>query len=95
MTKPAGKSILVAVDRVEGSIAVMQADDGREFSVPAKSLGSKPTEGLIYRVPVRADGKPQWSKAIADPAAAEARRKDLDGRMSSMRQKDPSGDLEL
>lgn len=92
---PVKKSILVAVDRIEKTIAVLEGDDGRDFEVPVKSLTDRPKEGMVYRVPVDSEGKPDWAQAVADSVEAARRVADRKRRMDALRKKDTGGDIDL
>jgi hypothetical protein len=89
------RHISVSVDRVERSVAVLEADDGRRFEVAAAELDPKPVEGMVYRVPITSSGKPMWKDAVVDAAEAERRAADLTKRMNALRQRDTGGDIDL
>lgn len=95
MTSRDRREIVVAVDRIERAIAIVESDEGTEFSVPVKHFRVKPREGMVYRVPLDAAGKPHWADAIHDSAAEAARKKNLAARMERLRGKDSGGDVEL
>ena len=88
------KSIVVAVDRIEGTTAILETDDGTHYRVPVKSFPEKPSEGLVYRVPLK-DRKPEWPGAVADHVETDRRRKQLRKRMNDLRNRDSGGDIEL
>jgi hypothetical protein len=89
------KRLTVSVDRIERSTVVLEGEDGRAFKVPVKTFPVRPSEGMLYRVPLDAAGKPLWSQAVGDPEAAERLKKELAARMKSLRATDPGGDVKL
>lgn len=89
------KEIFVAVDRLEGSKAVLEADDGTEFIVPTSKLSPKPREGRVYRVPLAKDGTPDWPLAVLDAAEAKRRLEKLAAQMKKLAQRDTGEDIEL
>jgi hypothetical protein len=93
MTPP--RQIIVVVDRVEGTIAILEADDGREFQLAPRELRPRAVEGQVYRVDLDADGSPLWKTAVADEKERDRRMKELDARMKRLRRRDPGGDIEL
>ena len=89
------KPLTVAIDRIEGTTAVAEADDGRQFEAPVKSFKERPREGMIYRVPLDRSGKPDWANAISDPAEESKRKADVADRMNRLRKRDPGDDIKL
>jgi hypothetical protein len=89
------KTLIVSIDRVEGSTAIAETDDGLHFEVPVKSFDEKPSEGMIYRVPLDRTGNPDWPRATRDPAEESKRKADLTNRMANLRKRDPGGDIKL
>ena len=86
-------SLIVSVDRLEGTIAVLEAEDGRVFEVPVTSFKIPPREGMIYRVPV---GKqPQWAKAQPDHEATALRKAEMEKRLKNLMRHDHGGDVKL
>jgi hypothetical protein len=92
---PVKKPIFVAVDRIEGLVAVLEGDDGHTFEVPVKSFKHKPKEGMVYRVPVDSRKNPEWAHAVSDPTEASRRLADRKRRMDARRKHDNGGDIEL
>jgi hypothetical protein len=85
------KTLTVAVDRIEGTIVVLEADDGQMFEVPIKSFRKRPREGMVYRVPM---GKqPLWAKAVADPEEESRRNAAARKQMEELWRRDPGGDI--
>lgn len=85
----------LAVDRVEGDVAVLIGDEGDAHDVPAARLPVRPREGMVLRVADGPDGRPDWSTAAADDAERERRLRDLRGRAARLARSDPGGDLAL
>ena len=56
------------VDRVEGKIAVVVADDGRTFDVPQRVLPKGAREGSVLRIDAASTDAPDWTDAIIDEA---------------------------
>lgn len=89
-----------AVDRIEGTGAearvVLVADaDGSVREVARGRLGRLAAEGAVLRVPLAADGDPDWSAAIRDLPEEARRRREAQATMSRLRRHDPGGDLTL
>jgi hypothetical protein len=89
------RALIVAVDRVEGRIVVLESDEGRRFDVPLRELKEKPVEGLVYSVPKDESGAPIWREAVADRAETDRRRNALQQRVDALRKRDKGGDVEL
>ena len=88
-------SRVYVVDRIEGRMVVLVADDGdADFEMPRKQLSIAVQEGTVLRVPLK-DGVPDWKKAESDPAERARRLEEMRRRMARLREKDPGGDLEL
>lgn len=83
-----------AVDRVEGKIAVLIADDGSVHEVRVAELGPNAREGAVLRIPL-ADGAPQWALATRDRAEEASRLQSARARLERLRRDDPGGDLSL
>lgn len=99
---------LYVVDRVEGGIVVLIAEDvpggtgaladpqvPPDEEVLASALGVPVREGDMLRVPVGADGGPEWSEAAPDPAARAERLSEAEARIARLRKRDPGGDIVL
>lgn len=111
---------LYVVDRVEGGIVVLIAEDAPaeagaladpqapadpqeppnppalpDEEVLASALGVPVREGDMLRVPVGADGGPEWSEAAPDPAARAERLSEAEARIARLRKRDPGGDIVL
>jgi hypothetical protein len=87
------EALIVSVDRIEGTVAVLEADDGRTFEVPVVSFRVPPREGMIYRVPVEI--QPLWARATHDHDETARRKAELRKRMETLKRNDAGGDVEL
>ena len=83
------------VDRVEGGIAVVVADeDGRTHDVPLSVLPSGSREGSVLRVGEGA-GEPLWNSAVLDEESRLERLKQAEAALDELRKRDPGGDIVL
>jgi hypothetical protein len=80
------------VDRIEGKIAVVVADDDRTFDVPRSQLPKGSREGTVLRA---ADDEPDWSKAEIDEAEGRRRLEQSRETLRRLGETDPGGDIEL
>jgi hypothetical protein len=87
--------IFCAVDRLEGSIAVLVRDDETTFEVPRNQLPSRVREGSILRVVLGPGGVPDWSTAKIDDKERERRLKSAEEQLKRMSESDPGGDISL
>ncbi len=62
-----------AVDRIEGTTAVLKDDDGRPIAVPLARLPERIRQGSVIRVVHDRTGKPDWAGAVIDHEEAERR----------------------
>jgi hypothetical protein len=83
------------VDRIEGKIAVLVADNGTAVDVPRGSLPIGVREGSVLQVLAREDGSLDWSGAELDEAERERRLKRAREMLERMRKRDPGGDVTL
>jgi Protein of unknown function (DUF3006) len=84
------------IDRIEGSIAVVVADDGRTFDVPTRALPNVSREGTVLRIDRAADSKPpDWAEAIADEAERLRRLDRARQTIHRLSRTDDGGDIEL
>ena len=65
-----------AVDRIEGTTAVLVDDDGHSASVPIDRLPRGLNDGVVLRVTFEAENVPNWSRATLDMAETERRMKE-------------------
>jgi len=84
-----------AVDRIEGKIVVLVADDGTTVDVPRSTLPTRLREGTVLRVRLGANGKPDWSSAEIDRDEEERRLKEANDTLNEMKRSDPGGDITL
>jgi hypothetical protein len=84
-----------SVDRLEGTIAVLVADDGTVTDVPRSTLPPRLREGTVLRVRLGAGGKPDWSSAEIDKDEQERRLKQARAMLERLKSSDPGGNIEL
>jgi len=84
-----------SVDRLERAVAVLVGDDGVGLDVLKKTLPVKVREGVVLRVRLAADGKPDWSSATIDDGERERRLQQARDRLERLRGTDPGGDVVL
>ena len=75
-----------AVDRLEGSSAMLVDDAGKLVTVPRSRLPKNVAPGDVLRVPER-HGTPDWGTSVVDTRETERRGEELNKR-------DPGGDTE-
>jgi hypothetical protein len=83
------------LDRFEGKVAVIVADDGRTFDVPRRDLPTGCHEGTVLRIDGVTSGSPVWADAVIDEAERVRR---LDRARETLRRlgdTDPGGNVEL
>lgn len=83
------------VDRFEGGIAVLVADDGVAIDVPRTALPAHIREGTVLRVRREKDGKPDWSGAEVDETERARRLEAARQRLNRLGKRDPGGDLAI
>lgn len=84
-----------AVDRLEGEMAVVVADDGATFDVERTQLPQRIREGTILHVRAGKDGQPDWRSAEIDKDEEERRRKEAQETLDELKRTDPGGDVTL
>lgn len=84
-----------AVDRFEGSIAVLIGDDGTSYDVLRSRLPRPLREGDILAVSMEEDGTPDWQAATLDLAERSRRLSELEKTLNRLRKRDPGGDVTL
>jgi len=83
------------VDRVEGGVAVLVADDEEEtLDVPLRVLPPGSREGSALRVGESA-GEPLWTSAVLDEEFRLERLKQAEAALDELRKRDPGGDIVL
>jgi len=97
MTAPAGhrSAQLYSVDRIENGIAVLVGNDAATVEVSKAQLPGGTREGSVVRVPLGADGRPDWPAAVLDDAERERRLRDALDRLERLAGRDPGGDVTL
>ena len=84
-----------SVDRLERAVAVLVGDDGVGLDVLKKTLPVTLREGIVLRVRLDAEGRPDWSSATIDDAERERRLQEARDRLERLRGTDPGGDVVL
>jgi hypothetical protein len=80
------------VDRFEGDVAVVVADDGRSFDVERRALPKRSREGTVLRV----EGQtPDWAKAVIDDTENQRRLDRAQEDLKRLGDSDAGGDVEL
>ncbi len=80
---------------MEGAIAVLVRDgDERAEDVSVEALPGGSREGSVLRVP-ELDGRPDWTAAVLDEDARDARLREAEEVLERLRRRDPGGDIEL
>ena len=95
MTRNRRSSHYFSVDRLEGTIAVLVADDAVHYDVPPAELPRSINEGDVLVVSVSSSGAPDWRSAtvdLAEKARRLARAKDA---LDRMRKRNRGGDITL
>ena len=83
------------IDRIEGAIAVVVADDDREFNVSRRTLPRGSREGTVLRVDTETKAEPDWSTAVIDEAERKRRLEHSQETLRRLSKTDPGGDIEL
>ena len=90
------QTITLVVDRLEGSTAVLIADDDREFELARRQLPKDGRrEGAVLRVEMGQDDQPVWSSARVDRAEEKRRLDDAQSQLDRLKTTDPGGDISL
>ncbi len=83
------------VDRVEGRIAVLVADDDEEtLDVPLNVLPHGLREGTVLKVP-ESKGHPLWGSAMLDEELRLKRLRQAETILDELKNRDPGGDIVL
>ncbi len=87
---------IYVVDRREGPMAILVSDAEETIEVDAITLprGCR-AEGAVLRVPLAANGQPQWELSVRDRAEERRRREHLSARLERLRRSDSGGDIVL
>ena len=89
------REVFYSVDRLERAVAVLVGGDGVGLDVLKKTLPVKVREGVVLRVRLDADARPDWSSAVVDDAERERRLQEARDRLERLRGTDPGGDVVL
>ncbi len=99
---PAGEGLgtprvlTVVIDRIEGTVAVLEDDQGGGITLPLDRLPAGSwTEGTVIRVPLDAMGRPDWRAAQPDHAETRRRLDEAAETLKRLREQDPGGDVKL
>jgi len=84
-----------AVDRLEGDLLVLIDDDGRQVEQPVRTIPFRVKEGMVLRVPLDAQGQPDWRHAVRDEEERQRRLDEARARLERLRGQDPGGDVRL
>ena len=83
------------VDRVEGRIAVLVADDDEEtLDVPLNVLPHGLREGTVLRV-TESEGHPLWASAMLDEELRLKRLRQAETALHELKSRDSGGDIVL
>ena len=83
------------VDRVEGRIAVLVADDDEEtLDVPLNVLPHGLREGTVLRV-TESEGHPLWASVMLDEELRLRRLRQAETALNELKSRDPGGDIVL
>lgn len=93
----APRVLTVVIDRIEGPIVILDDDQGGGITLPLERLpgGQAWTEGLVIRVPLDPQGRPDWRSAQADHAETKRRLDDAAETLKRLERRDPGGDVTL
>jgi hypothetical protein len=83
------------IDRIEGKVAAVVADDGRTFDVPRRALPKGFREGTVFRVDGTDLETPEWAHAVIDEAERVRRLEGARDTLRRLSETDPGGDIEL
>ncbi len=84
------------VDRVDGAVAVLVAQDTEiVVQVQAELLGADAVEGAVLLVPLGAIGEPVWAEAERDEEAEARLRADAEETIERLKKRDPGGNVSL
>ena len=83
------------IDRIEGEVAVIIADDGRSFDVPKRGLPSGGRDGTVLRIDGAGRDPPDWTRAVIDEAERFRRLEQAREILRRLEDRDPGGDVTL
>jgi hypothetical protein len=88
--------LTVAVDRLEGSVAVIVMDDGRQLDIPRRRLPKEGRRaGAVMQVEVNEKQEPIWSTARVDRGQEQRRLDEARQRLDRLKASDSGGDVSL
>lgn len=83
------------VDRIEGEVAVLVADDDQEIlDMPLNVLPRGLREGAVLKVP-ESKGHPLWGSAMLDEELRLKRLRQAETALHELKKRDPGGDIVL
>jgi len=83
------------VDRIEGEVAVLVADDDQEIlDMPLNVLPRGLREGAVLKVP-ESKGHPLWGSAMLDEELRLKRLRHAEPILDELKNRDPGGDIVL
>jgi hypothetical protein len=83
------------VDRIEGEVAVLVADDDQEIlDMPLNVLPRGLREGAVLKVP-ESKGHPLWGSAMLDEELRLKRLRQAETILDALKNRDPGGDIVL
>ena len=83
------------VDRIEGEVAVLVADDDQEIlDMPLNVLPRGLREGAVLRV-TEINGHPLWVSATVDEESRLRRLREAETALDELKNRDPGGDIVL
>jgi hypothetical protein len=83
------------VDRIEGEVAVLVADDDQEIlDMPLNVLPRGLREGAVLKVP-ESKGHPLWGSAMLDEELRLTRLRQAEIILDELKNRDPGGDIVL
>jgi hypothetical protein len=83
------------VDRIEGEVAVLVADDNQEtLDMPLNVLPRGLREGTVLRV-TESKGHPLWTSAMLDEELRLRSLKQAETALDELKNRDPGGDIVL
>jgi hypothetical protein len=90
------RTLTLVVDRLEGRIAVLIADDDSEIEVARRQLPKDGRrEGAVLVVELDEESQPVWSSARVDREDEQRRLDDAQRRLDRLKATDPGGDVSL
>lgn len=83
------------IDQIEGTTAVIVADDGRTFDVPRQALPRGCREGTVLRIDAETVASPDWVHAVIDETERVRRLDQVRDTLRRLSDTDPGGNVEL